>query len=47
MGSKKYGGSLFKHLNIMYDIRQEGKVMHKLIDVLFIAVAVTVCRCEE
>ena len=31
----------------MYDPRQEGKVRHKLIDVLFIAVASKVCKCEE
>ena len=47
MGNKKYAGSFFEHFKIMNDPRQEGKVMHKLIDVLFIAVAATVCRCED
>ncbi|MHB1392826.1 MAG: hypothetical protein ACYCYE_07065, partial [Clostridia bacterium] len=30
---------------VIYDPRQEGKVRHKIMDVLFIAVAATVCRC--
>lgn len=47
MGKKLYKGSFFKHFMIIYDPRQEGKVRHKLIDVLFIAVAASICYCNE
>lgn len=47
MGKKLYKGSFFKHFMIIYDPRQEGKVWHKLIDVLFIAVTATVCGFNE
>ncbi|MCC5909340.1 MAG: ISAs1 family transposase [Clostridiaceae bacterium] len=42
-----YMGSFFDYFSVIYDPRQEGKIQHKLIDVLFIAVAATVCRCHE
>jgi len=32
---------------IIYDPRQDGKVRHKLIDVLFIAVAASIFYCNE
>jgi len=32
---------------IIYDCREQGKVRHKLIDVMFIAVAATFCGCNE
>jgi len=47
MGKKSYKGSFFKHFIIIYDPRQEGKVRHKLIDILFIAVAASICYCNE
>ncbi|MFU0801205.1 MAG: ISAs1 family transposase [Xylanivirga thermophila] len=47
MGKKLYKGSFFDHFMIIYDPRQEGKVRHKLIDVLFIAVAASICYCNE
>ncbi|MCK9218404.1 MAG: transposase family protein [Firmicutes bacterium] len=47
MGKKLYKGSFFDHFMIIYDSRQEGKVQHKLIDVLFIAVASSICYCNE
>jgi predicted transposase YbfD/YdcC len=47
MGKKLYKGSFFKHFMIIYDPRQEGKVRHKLIDILFIAVAASICYCNE
>ncbi|MFY9591442.1 MAG: ISAs1 family transposase [Bacteroidales bacterium] len=47
MGKKLYKGSFFKHFIIIYDPRQEGKVRHKLIDILFIAVAASICYCNE
>lgn len=42
-----YMGSFFDYFSVIYDLRQEGKVQHKLIDILFIAVAATVCRCDK
>jgi predicted transposase YbfD/YdcC len=47
MVNKKYKGSFFKHFMIIFDPRQTGKVWHKLIDVLFIAVVASVCGCNE
>jgi predicted transposase YbfD/YdcC len=48
MGEKRlYMGSFFDYFTIIFDPRQEGKVRHKLIDVLFIAVAATICGCDE
>lgn len=47
MGKKLYKGSFFDHFMIIYDPRQDGKVRHKLIDVLFIAVAARICYCNE
>lgn len=42
-----YRGSFFRHFMVIYDRRQEGKVWHKLIDVLFIAVMATICNCDD
>lgn len=48
MGERRlYMGSFFDYFTIIFDSRQEGKVRHKLIDVLFIAVAATICGCDE
>lgn len=48
MGERRlYMGSFFDYFTIIFDPRQEGKVRHKLIDVLFIAVAATICGCDE
>lgn len=48
MGRKRlYMGSFFDHFMVIFDPRQEGKVRHRLMDVLFIAVAATVCRYDE
>lgn len=47
MAVKKYKGSFFEHFSVIYDTRQEGKVRHKLIDIIFIAVAATICNCDE
>lgn len=47
MGNKLYKGRFFNHFMMIYDPRQEGKVRHKLIDVLFLAVAATICTCDE
>ena len=47
MVNKKYKGSFFKHFMIIYDPRQDGKVWHKLIDILFIAIAASICGLNE
>lgn len=47
MVKKKYKGSFFNHFQIIYDRRQARKVHHNLIDVIFIAIAATLCGCDE
>ena len=47
MVNKKYKGSFFEHFMIIFDPRQDGKVWHKLIDILFIAVVATVCGYDD
>lgn len=47
MNYTKYKGRFFKQFMIIYDPRQEGKVRHNLIDILFIAVAASICRCDD
>lgn len=47
MINKKYKGSFFKHFMIIFDPRQDGKVHHKLIDILFIAITATLCGFSE
>lgn len=47
MANNKYKGSFFEHFMTIYDPRQERKVRHKLLDVLFIAIAATISNCDE
>lgn len=47
MNNKKYKGSFFKYFKIIHDPREYGKVWHKVVDVLFIAVTATVCGFNE
>ena len=48
MGRKRlYMGSFFDYFMVIYDSRQQGKVRHKLMDILFIVVAATLCNCNE
>lgn len=47
MVKKLYKGSFFKHFMIIFDPREDGKVWHKLIDVLFIGIAATLCGFNE
>jgi predicted transposase YbfD/YdcC len=44
---KRYQGSFFNYFQMVQDPRQEGKVQHKLMDILFIGVCATLCRCED
>jgi Transposase DDE domain. len=47
MVNKLYKRSFFKHFIIIYDPREDGKVWHKLIDVLFIGIVATLCGFNE
>jgi predicted transposase YbfD/YdcC len=47
MSEKRYEGSFFDYFITIYDPRQDEKVKHKLIDVLFIVVTATISNCSE
>lgn len=47
MSDKRYEGSFFDYFINIYDPRQDEKVKHKLIDILFIVVTAVICRCDE
>lgn len=47
MSEKQYEGSFFNYFLAIYDPRQDEKVKHKLIDVLFIVVTATISNCSE
>ena len=47
MSKKLYRGNFFKCFGIIYDRRQQGKVLHKLIDVLFIIVSACFCNINK
>lgn len=47
MDNEQYEGSFFDSFGVIYDRRQEGKVWHKLIDVLFIIVAAIFSKCDD
>lgn len=47
MSDKLYEGNFFNHFMTIYDPRQEEKVKHKLIDVIFIVVTAIICNCNE
>ncbi len=40
-------GQFVQYFGVIYDPRQPGKVIHKLIDILFIAVCATICGCDD
>ena len=42
-----YEGKFFEEFIIIEDIREEGKVKHKLIDMIFIVVSAVICNCNE
>lgn len=42
-----YNGGFFESFSILEDRREEGKVLHKLIDVIFIVVSAVICGCNE
>ena len=43
----RYEGEFFDCFNCIEDKREEGKVKHKLIDILFIVVSAVICGCNE
>ena len=47
MSDEPYEGSFFNYFITIYDPRQDEKIKHKLIDVLFIVVTAVICRCDE
>lgn len=47
MSNDLYQSQFFTHFMVIHDRRQEAKVEHKLIDILFIAVAATICGCND
>ena len=42
-----YEGQFFESFSIIEDIREQGKVKHKLIDIIFIVVSAVICGCNE
>ena len=42
-----YEGEFFRSFSIIEDTREEGKVKHKLIDIIFIVVSAVICGCNE
>ena len=42
-----YEGCFFESFSILEDRREEGKVHHKLIDIIFIVVTAVICGCNE
>lgn len=47
MGNEQYKGRFFDTFGVLYDRRQEGKVLHELIDVLFIIVSAVFSKVDE
>jgi predicted transposase YbfD/YdcC len=42
-----YTGKLFDSFSYLQDNRQEGKVQHKLIDIIFIVISAVICGCND
>ncbi len=42
-----YKGSFFDFFETLEDKREEGKVVHKLIDIIFIVSTAVICGCNE
>lgn len=42
-----YEGQFFESFSIIEDTREQGKVRHKLIDIIFIVVSAVICGCNE
>lgn len=42
-----YEGKFFESFEVLEDRREQGKVRHKLIDIIFIVVSAVICGCNE
>lgn len=42
-----YEGNFFESFSILEDTREQGKVKHKLIDIIFIVITAVICGCNE
>ena len=42
-----YDGQFFESFSILEDIREQGKVRHNLIDIIFVVVSAVICNCNE
>lgn len=42
-----YEGKFFESFSILEDRREQGKVLHKLLDIVFIVVSAVICGCNE
>jgi predicted transposase YbfD/YdcC len=42
-----YKGNFFECFSVLEDKREQGKVRHKLIDIIFIVVSAVICGCNE
>lgn len=42
-----YKGQFFESFSIIEDTREQGKVRHKLIDIIFIVISAVICGCNE
>ncbi len=42
-----YKGQFFESFSVLEDTREQGKVRHKLIDIIFIVVSAVICGCNE
>ena len=42
-----YEGKFFESFSILEDRREQGKVLHKLLDIVFIVIAAVICGCNE
>lgn len=47
INNERYKGHFFDIFGVLSDIRQEGKVQHKLIDILFIIVSASFCNINN
>lgn len=47
MSDEKYEGNFFNYFITIYDPRQDEKIKHKLIDIIFIVVCAIISNCNE
>jgi predicted transposase YbfD/YdcC len=42
-----YEGQFFESFSVIEDTREQGKIRHKLIDIIFIVISAVICGCNE